>query len=42
MKDSSRLARDMGDEHRDILILFDMADRDFGPEHGLFKRKTAP
>jgi hypothetical protein len=41
MKDSSRLAGDAGDIHRNVLILFDMADRDVGTEHCLLKRETA-
>jgi len=41
MKDSSGFAGNRADEHRDILIFFDMADRNICPKQGFFKRKTA-
>jgi hypothetical protein len=41
MKDSSGIAGDVSDIHRDILVLLDITDGDLRPEHCLFKGKTA-
>jgi len=40
MENTSGFTGDIGDIHRDIFILFDIADGDPGSEKRLFKRET--